>query len=49
MRARTRNKVGTGLGLPFCELAVEAQGRTIHLKSRLAEGRTSSFVIPLGL
>jgi PAS domain S-box-containing protein len=39
-------KCGTGLGLCFCKLAVEAHGGSISVDSKLDEGSTFSFHLP---
>lgn len=39
--------VGSGLGLTFCKLAVEALGGRIHIDSKEGEGTTVSFVLPV--
>lgn len=44
-----RNFGGTGLGLAICKGLVETMGGSIGMKSKLHEGTTVYFEIPLGL
>jgi signal transduction histidine kinase len=39
--------VGSGLGLTFCRLAVEAQGGRIWLDSEIDKGTTVTFTLPM--
>jgi two-component system, OmpR family, phosphate regulon sensor histidine kinase PhoR len=46
-KARSREKGGTGLGLSIVKHAIESQGGTIHVSSRLGAGSTFTIRLPL--
>lgn len=48
-RKRAHLRTGTGLGLTFCKMAVEAHGGRIFVYSAPEEGSTFTFLLPLTL
>jgi signal transduction histidine kinase len=48
VKNRKSGRASTGLGLPFCRMAVEAHGGGISLESELGQGTVFRCVIPLG-
>jgi len=48
-KVRKAGKVSTGLGLPFCKMAVEAHGGRIAVESELEQGTVFRFNIPDGM
>lgn len=46
-KARTRGKAGTGLGLAIAQNIVQAHGGQIDVRSKVGQGTTFSFTLPL--
>ncbi len=46
-KARSRSSGGTGLGLSIVKHAIESQGGSIHVESRLGTGSTFAIYLPL--
>ena len=47
-QVESRQRSGTGLGLTFCKMAVEAHGGTIWVETEEEKGSTFSFQFPFG-
>jgi signal transduction histidine kinase len=47
-RQRAHLRTGSGLGLTFCKMVVEAHGGRIFVQSVANEGSTFTFLIPIG-
>ena len=43
----TGRRAGTGLGLPFCKLAIEAHGGQIWVESEVGKGSTFLIRLPI--
>ncbi len=46
-RRQAHLRTGTGLGLTFCKMAVQAHGGTIRVESELNKGSAFFFTLPL--
>jgi NtrC-family two-component system sensor histidine kinase KinB len=49
IHGRQGRRAGTGLGLAFCKLAIEAHGGTIWVENRPEGGSKFSFTLPINL
>jgi signal transduction histidine kinase len=47
VRSVSGRRVGTGLGLPFCKLAIEAHGGQIWVESEVGKGSTFIMRLPV--